>query len=110
MAVLVGQHQQTSFTQPVNTPGVGDALDASVVRGNDNTLRTTYNAHDNDTTIHMQSGITAERPAYGNIGSVWLDRTTGLIYFDTGSAWSVLGYTTGAVPADQYFYLADTRI
>jgi hypothetical protein len=110
MTATISSHQQAAFTTPVNTPGVGDALDANIVRGNDNSLRTTYNAHDADASIHFISGPTASRPSAGVPDRKYLDTTTGRLYYDNGSIWSEVGYALGVVPTDQYFYLFDTRI
>jgi hypothetical protein len=108
MAETVNQHQQSPFTVPVNTPGVGDALDANVVRGNDNSLRAQYNLHDGDAGIHFQSGVL--RPAAGIVGRKWLDTATMRVYYDTGAVWTEIGYVVAPVPTDQYFYLFDTRM
>lgn len=49
---IVAQRQQGVFTVPTNgTPGNADE-----VRGNDNTLRATYNGHDADPQLHVQIG------------------------------------------------------
>lgn len=89
MAETISQYQITTFTSPVNgtTP-----IDANTVRGNDNSIRTSHNAHDADPGIHVQSSVLASRPAAGTAGRKWLT-TDGLrIYYDTGSAWSEAAY------------------
>ena len=88
---IVSQHQITAFVNPANgqTP-----IDATVVRGNDNTIRTNYNAHDVDTTIHLQNGIVSTRPAASIAGQMWLasDASAVYQYLDTGSAWVEINY------------------
>lgn len=85
MATTVGQHSVAAFTSPSN----GDALDATVVKGNDNTLRSAYVDHDADTGIHLQSSTLAARPAAGVAGRKWLTTDTGsiTIWYDNGSTW-----------------------
>lgn len=85
---LVGTHQQGAFTVPVNsTPGNADE-----VRGNDNTLRGTYNAHDVDAQLHVQMSTLAARPVPGTAERFWVT-TDGLRgYVDTGAAWAELAY------------------
>lgn len=85
MATTVGQHSVAAFTSPSN----GDALDATVVKGNDNTLRSAYVDHDADTGIHLQSSTLAARPAAGVAGRKWLTTDTGSItvWYDNGSTW-----------------------
>ncbi len=100
-AGLVSQHQQSLFASPVN----GDAGDATVVLGNDNATVSTYDAHDADGTIHVQSSTAAmfnATPA-GVLGRKWMTNDTGAVYlyYDTGSAWVEVNYqrtaSTGAV-------------
>ncbi len=89
-AGLVAQHQQTSFATPIN----GAAGDATVVLGNDNATVTTYNTHDSDGTIHLQSSTAATFAAIpaGTAGRKWMT-TDGLrIFYDTGSVWSEAAY------------------
>lgn len=85
MATTVGQHSVAAFTSPVNS----DPLNADVVRGNDNTLRSAYVDHDADTGIHLQSSTLAARPAAGVAGRKWLTTDTGsiTIWYDNGSTW-----------------------
>ena len=99
MAQNVGQHSIATFTNPTN----GDALDATVVKSNDNTTRDAYVAHDADSGIHFQSSLLAARPAAGTAGRKWMTTDPGSIklWFDTGSAWSEISYTsTGNLTAD----------
>ncbi len=100
-AGLVSQHQQSAFAAPLN----GDAGDATVVLGNDNATVSTYDAHDADATIHVQSSSAAvfnATPA-GVVGRKWMTTDTGgvYLYYDTGSAWVEVNYqrvaATGAV-------------
>lgn len=90
MATTVGQHGVATFTTPSN----GDALDANVVKGNDNTTRDAYVAHDSDSGIHIQSSLLAARPAAGTVGRKWMTTDTGNVklFYDNGSAWENLDY------------------
>lgn len=98
----VGGHGVSAFTSPSN----GDALDATVVKGNDNTLRTAYVAHDSDAGIHVQSSTLATRPVAGTVGRFWVTTDTGSVkqWYDNGSSWEEVAYipNTGAVtlPSD----------
>ena len=85
MAETVGQHGLASFTSPTN----GDALDATVVKANDNSIRNAYVSHDSDSGIHVQSSLLASRPVAGVAGRKWVTTDTGSVrmWFDTGSAW-----------------------
>ena len=91
MAQTVAQHSIASFTSPTNGTS---PIDANTVRGNDNTIRSSYNDHDADPGIHVQSSALASRPAAGDAGRKWLTTDTGAIkmYFDTGSVWSEISY------------------
>lgn len=94
MAQTVGQHSVASFTNPSN----GDALDATVVKGNDNSIRDAYVAHDIDPGIHVQSSLLAARPAAGVVGRKWMTTDTGStkLWFDTGSVWEEVAYFSNA--------------
>ena len=91
MAQTVAQHSVATFTTPVNGTS---PIDATTVRGNDNTLRVGYNDHDADPGVHLQSSLLASRPAAGESGRKWLttDVAALKVYFDTGSAWSEISY------------------
>lgn len=91
MAQTVGQHPVSTFTSPTN----GDPLDATVVKGNDNTIRDAYVAHDADGGIHLQSSALASRPAAGTAGRKWMTTDTGSvkIWFDNGTSWEEISYT-----------------
>lgn len=88
---LVAQHQLSTFTSPINGTS---PIDANTVRGNDNSIKTTYNTHDADTTIHLQNSAVASRPAASTAGQMWLTTDTGAVYvyYDTGSAWVEVNY------------------
>ena len=86
---LVGQDQITTFTSPVNGTS---PIDANVVRGNDNTVKTAFNVHDNDASVHLQSSLAASRPPAGVPHRKWLDSDTYRLYFDDGAAWHELAY------------------
>ncbi len=90
MAETVGSHGVAAFTNPSN----GDALDATVVKGNDNTLRSAYVDHDSDGGVHLQSSSLASRPAAGTQGRKWLTTDTGSVrlWYDNGSTWEEIGY------------------
>jgi hypothetical protein len=79
----VGQHQQSTFTSPSN----GDALDATVVRANDNAVVNKHNSHDGDATIHIQASTLALRPAAGVADRLWFTTDEERLYRDTGAAW-----------------------
>ncbi len=86
---LVGQHQITTFSTPVNgtTP-----IDANQVRGNDNTIKTSYDAHDSDGTIHLQDSTLAARPAAGTVGTKWFTNDGFRLYYDDGANWQEAAY------------------
>lgn len=90
MGVISG-HQLSAFSTPVNATS---PIDANTVRGNDNSIKTAYNAHDADTTIHLQSGLVASRPAASTANQTWLATDTSAVYayLDTGSAWVEVNY------------------
>lgn len=106
MPDTVGSHSVAAFTSPSN----GDALDANVVKGNDNSLRTAYVAHDADPGIHVQSSLLASRPAAGTVGRKWMTTDSGSVrlWYDTGSVWEEIttnltalnasNLTSGTVP------------
>ena len=85
---LVGQHQQTAFSDP---QAGQSPMAASVVRNNDNAIRATHNAHDADATIHVQTGLLANRPAAGTAYAMYMDENRRL-YVDNGSAWAEVPY------------------
>ena len=94
MPNTIGQHAVATFTSPVNgtTP-----IDANSVRGNDNTLRSSYNNHDADPGVHLQSSALASRPAAGTAGRKWLSNDTGSyrLWYDDGTTWQELTYLSG---------------
>jgi hypothetical protein len=77
MAILLPRHGIKTFTAPVNI-GTG-LIDANIVRTNDNLTGAAYNAHDSDTSIHVQSGTLAQRPATAPERSMYLGTNTALI-------------------------------
>lgn len=89
MSETINQHQYS----PVSTPANGNALDATVVRTNINNVGTTYNTHDSDPGVHVQSSDSASRPAFGTAGRKWMSTATvagatvATLAYDTGSAW-----------------------
>lgn len=90
MAQTVASHAVAALTSPVN----GDALSATVVLSNDNTVRAAFVNHDADPGIHLQSSALASRPAAGTAGRKWLsaDTSSYRLFFDTGTAWQELTY------------------
>lgn len=95
MATTVGQHSVPAFTSPSN----GDSLDATVVKGNDNTLRSAYVNHDDDSGIHVQSSLLAVRPAAGTVGRKWMTTDAGSValWYDNGSTWEPITITAAAI-------------
>lgn len=93
MAQTVSSHSIATFTTPVNG---SSPIDANTVRGNDNTIRASYNDHDADPGIHLQSS--SALPAAGVAGRKWLTADAGLhrLYFDDGTAWNELSYISAA--------------
>jgi hypothetical protein len=87
MPNTVAQHALVAFSSPTNgsTP-----IDANTVRGNDNTIRTSYNNHDADPGIHVQSSTLAARPAAGTAGRKWITADAGSykLWYDDGSSWN----------------------
>jgi hypothetical protein len=69
------------------TPLSGRLIDPNIVRGNDNTLRAAFNAHDADASIHVQSGTLASRPATSVEGATYFCTDTQDTYSYTGGAW-----------------------
>lgn len=92
MAGTIGAYQQGSFATPIE----GGALDASVVLGNDNTVRAKHNSHDTDDTIHVQSSALASRPSAGTAQRVWVSTDGMRIYLDSGAAWNEIAYLPNA--------------
>jgi hypothetical protein len=94
MAETIGQHGIAAFTNPSN----GDALDANIVKGNDNSLRSAYVNHDSDPGIHVQSSLIASRPAAGSLGRKWLTTDSGAfrLWYDDGSAWQEISYLSSS--------------
>ncbi len=90
MATTVGQHAVSSFTAPQN----GDALNADIVRGNDNTLRAQYVDHDADPGIHVQSSSLASRPSASVAGSgtKWINSDhPQKLWISDGTNWHEVG-------------------
>jgi hypothetical protein len=90
MATTVGQHAVSTFSTPQN----GDALNADIVRGNDNTLRAQYVDHDADPGIHVQSSSLASRPAASVAGSgaKWINSDyPQKLWISDGTNWDEVG-------------------
>jgi len=88
MSVILPRHALKTFTTPVNI-GTG-LIDANIVRTNDNLTGIAFNAHDADTSIHVESGLHSERPASATDGSVWVSTDTLIPYIYTGGSWKPL--------------------
>lgn len=85
----VGSHQTLPFPSPVRSTL---PVDANMVRGNDNIVRSALNAHDADATIHVQSSTLANRPTFGVVDRLWLTTDgTPTLWRDTGIAWVAVG-------------------
>jgi len=86
----VSSHQTQPFQSPVRST---QPVNANVVRGNDNVLRSALNAHDADETIHVQSSDLASRPAFGVAGRLWVTpfgATEFELWYDDGTQWRSL--------------------
>lgn len=83
----VGRNALRVFTGPVNGRA---AVDANIVRANDNILAASLSAHDSDPTIHVQSSDLADRPAAGVPGRLWITNDAGVyeLWFDDGVSWN----------------------
>ena len=90
----VGSHQQATFTIPVNGTS---PVDADEVRLNYNAMAVSYNGHDNDATLHVQSSTLALRPSAGAAGRYWFTTDERRFYYDTGSLWQDLTVDAGDV-------------
>ncbi len=86
---LVGGHQTLTFSSPVLS---GAGVNANVVRGNDNVLRTALNAHDDDASIHVQSGTFANRPTTIADGATYFCTDTRDTYSRVAGAWVQSGW------------------
>lgn len=90
MATTVGQHSVAAFSTPIN----GDPLNANVVRGNDNSVRSAYVDHDADPGIHVQSSALASRPSASVAGSgtKWINSDyPQKLYISDGVDWHEVG-------------------
>lgn len=98
MATTVGSHGVAAFSNP----SVGDSLDPTIVKGNDNTLRSAYVDHDSDSGVHVQSSTLASRPSAGTAGRKWLTTDSGSVklWYDDGASWQEISYVaTGGTTA-----------
>lgn len=92
MSQVISSYQISSFAAPTN----GTPTDADVVRGNDNSIRTSFNSHDADSGIHFQESTLAARPAAGTANRKWFTTDGKRIYRDNGSSWDEIAYLSTA--------------
>jgi hypothetical protein len=106
MAETLGQHPLSSFATPTN----GDALDADVVRGHLQTVRSAYNAHDADPGVHVQSSTTASRTAAGSLGRKWMTVDAGVVrlWYDDGNDYVEVDYARASHTQNASTVLAGT--
>lgn len=88
----------------ISTPQRNDPLDADVVRGNDNTIRTAYNTHQSDSGIHVQSSDLSARPAAASagVGAKWINKDTSAaiprrLWYSDGTSWYEVSSSQAAV-------------
>lgn len=85
----VGTHALRPFVSPFSGAQPATSND---VRGNDNQLRVSHNAHDADASIHVQSGILANRPATSANGSTYYATDTGDTFSMVAGSWVQSGW------------------
>jgi hypothetical protein len=89
--MAVGDYDVLPFAGPTGLPVRPEA-----VRGNDETLRQNFVAHQDDVVAHVQSGTAAERPASGTeAGEVWIALDTLSISVWDGDSWETLANLVG---------------
>jgi hypothetical protein len=95
MPNTVAQHAIATFSSPTNG---SSPIDANTVRGNDNTIRTSYNSHDADPGVHVQSSTLASRPIAGTAGRKWITADSGSyrLWYDDGTSWQEMSYASSA--------------
>jgi hypothetical protein len=89
MAELVAAYPVGAFTDPQNG---NSPVDADEVRANDDAMRSSFNGHDGDATIHFQSSLIATRPAAGTVGRKWFTSDSFQVFRDNGSSWDEIDY------------------
>jgi hypothetical protein len=85
----LGRHAVNTLTSPTNFRG---ELDANTVRTNDNIVAQAFTAHDADASIHLPSGLLAQRPTSPVEGAKWLATDTQDTYLYTGGQWVQVGW------------------
>lgn len=82
--MAVGEYSILPFAGPVSSP-----VGAETVRGNDETLRAKFVAHQNDAVAHVRAGLVADRPASADEGTVWIGTDGGVVtvFVYTGGGW-----------------------
>ena len=87
MPIRTGQNQLPAFTRPAQNER---PITSAIVRGLGNTIGVAFNEHDADQSLHVQSGLLADRPLAGTLGRVFVTYdvpTAPLITLDNGTSW-----------------------
>lgn len=84
--MAVGDYDIKPFAGPVGSPVTPER-----VRGNDETLRIKFVAHQGDVVAHVSSGDLADRPASGQDGAIYVALDTGDVAYWDGAAWQAIG-------------------
>lgn len=93
-----GSHQAI----PVSVPDIGDGLASATIRATQNDTIDNYNAHDDDPSIHVNSGLLSARPAASAVAnSIYLATDTLQIAFSDGAVWTALDYSNGTPVPNQ---------
>lgn len=87
--MAINDYDILPFAGPVFSP-----VPAEQVRGNDETLRAKFVAHQADAVAHVTSGTAAARPVSGTTGQVYVATDTGVISYWDGAAWQTIGSTS----------------
>lgn len=87
--MAVGDYDIKPFAGPVGTVPTSETT-----RGNDETLRRKFVAHQADTVAHIMAGPIASRPVSASEGSVYVATDTGAVTISvyTSGAWADASY------------------
>lgn len=87
--MAVGDYDILPFAGPVTNPPR-----AETVRGNDETLRSNFVAHQADTVAHVGVGPIASRPVAPTENSVWIATDSGALTITVyvGGVWTAVSY------------------